>query len=114
MIIPETVRIGSYDYKVEFTEDNLLIDHSECAAYIDFYNHLIKINTVMGDIQQQEQAFLHELVHGIVDDKGLKFNDLELVVDELAKGLHQVIRDNKVMFLDEVDFELEEEIIAKE
>jgi len=111
MIIPEVVRIGSSDYEVEFTDNPIVVDHKECYAAIDYNNHTIEISNQLGDIQTQEQSFLHELFHGIVRDRALEIQDEEFVVDELAKAMHQVIRDNKIMFLDEVDFEMEEEEI---
>ena len=112
MIIPEVIRIGSCDYLVEFTDDAILVDHQECYADIDYNLHKIHISNKLGDIQTQEQSFLHEIVHGIISDRAinLKEDDEELIVDELAKGMHQIIRDNQEMFLDEEDIYFEEDI----
>ena len=105
MIIPEVVRIGSCDYSVEYTDENIVVDHKECYADINYDNHAIRINNNIGDIQQKELSFLHEMFHGIVADRAIEVEDEELVVEELAKGLHQVIRDNPEMFLDDSYFE---------
>lgn len=112
MIIPEVIRIGSCDYLVEFTDRDIVVDRSQCKACIDYDNHLISIDSNIGDIQSQEQSFLHEIVHGIISDRAinLKEDDEELIVDELAKGMHQIIRDNPEMFLDEEDIYFEEEV----
>ena len=101
MIIPEIVRIGSFDYEVEFTDNPIVVEHKECFAAIDYDNHLIQINKELGDIQMHEQSFLHEMFHGILRDRAIEVEDEELVVEELAKGLHQIIRDNQKMFIDE-------------
>lgn len=110
MIIPEVVRIGSCDYFVEFTDNPIVVNHQECYADIDYNLHEIHISNKLGDIQTQEQSFLHEIFHGIVRDRAIEVEDEEFVVDELAKGLHQIIRDNPIMFLDEDDIYFEEEV----
>jgi len=96
--IPETVRIGSCDYAVELVNTALLNNNQACYGVIDFNNHAIRVNHALGDRQTSELAFLHELFHGIVHERGLDLENEELVVDELAKSLHQVIRDNPQMF----------------
>ena len=110
MIIPEVIRIGSCDYEVEFTKEYIVVDRLQCKAAIDYDNHIINIDSKIGDIQSQEQSFLHEVFHGILRDRAIEVQDEEFVVDELAKGLHQIIRDNPEMFLDEEDIYFEEEV----
>lgn len=114
MNIPECVRIGSNYYEVELTDEPLILDNIVCRGLIEHYNHVISISTNFGDIQQQEQTFLHEIVHGIVNERSinLKEDDEEFIVDEIAKGLHQVILDNPHMFLN-FEFEGEEENISE-
>lgn len=107
MIIPDVIRIGSCFYDVEFVDKDLVCNHQECYALIDYNNHIIQISEKLGDYQQQEQSFLHEVLHGIVKDRALEIEDEEFIVDELAKGLHQIILDNPYMFLD-TEFEVEE------
>ena len=108
MLIPEVVRIGSFDYLVEFTDNPIVVDYKECFASINYNEHLIQINNTLGDIQTQEQSFLHEMFHGILKDRAIEVEDEEFVVDELAKALHQIIRDNPTMFLDEENIYFEE------
>jgi len=101
MNIPGVVRIGSCYYDVEFTNDTLTVDGREVMGVIEYYNHVIRIKMGMGDIQQQEQTLLHELVHGIARDRSLDLGENEeMIVDEISKGLHQVILDNPRMFMD--------------
>ena len=99
MKIPGIVRVGACDYEVALVETTLTINGSECYGIVDYNNHEIKINSVMGDQQQREHTFLHELLHAVVRERSPTFDDEELVVDELAKGLHQIIRDNPEIFL---------------
>jgi len=110
MNIPGVVRIGSCYYDVEFTNDTLTVDGREVMGVIEYYNHVIRIKMGMGDIQQQEQTFLHEVVHGITRDRGMELGDQEeTIVDEISKGLHQVILDNPRMFITEKEIEFEGE-----
>ena len=110
MNIPGVIRIGSCYYDVEFTDETLTVDGTEVMGLIEYHNHLIKIRTKLGDIQQQEQTFLHELVHGIARDRSLDLGENEeMIVDEISKGLHQVILDNPRMFITEKEIEFEGE-----
>ncbi len=98
MNIPEKIRIGSFDYEVKLTKDNLVCRGSECYGVIDYNHHNIKINEMLQDGQGQEQTFLHEMLHGIIRERNLTVENEELVVEEIALGLHQVIRDNPEIF----------------
>ncbi|WP_195430935.1 hypothetical protein [Clostridium sp. D46t1_190503_E9] len=100
MNIPKKIRIGSSDYLVIISNETLVVDRYECKGMIDYEFHKIKINDLVQDGQGQEQTFLHELVHGIIKERSLDLNnsDEETVVDEIALGLHQVIRDNPEIF----------------
>ena len=50
--------------------------------------------------QNLERVFIHELLHSIQMDRCLDLGeDAELIIDEMAKGLHQVINDNLGLFV---------------
>lgn len=100
MNIPEKVRIGSCDYSVNIIDEKLILNARECKGIIDYEFHNIKINNEVQDMQGKEQTFLHELLHGIVKERNLDLSnsDEETIVDEIAMGLHQVIRDNPYIF----------------
>lgn len=98
MHIPSRVRVGSCDYTVEFVEHPLTLNGQECLGIVDCNMHQISINRNVGDQQRHELTFLHELLHAIVNERGLELDNEETIVDELAKGLHQVIRDNSLIF----------------
>ena len=101
MIIPESVRIGSMDYKVIITDEILLVNHEECYGKIEYGNHAIKIKKDFQDVQGMESTLLHEIMHGITHERNFVYdrNDDETITQQLAKGLHQLIKDNPNMFL---------------
>lgn len=103
MDIPNKIRIGSVDYEVVLTDENLVCNGQESYGWIDYNYHLIKINKNIQDKQGQEKTFLHELIHGIVRERNLDIvnSNEEVIVDEIAVGLHQVIRDNTSLFKEE-------------
>jgi Zn-dependent peptidase ImmA (M78 family) len=98
--IPEKIRIGSSDYSVLLTDENLVCNGQESYGWINYNYHLIKINKNIQDKQGQEKTLLHELIHGIVRERSLDVanSNEEIIVEEIAMGLHQVIRDNPNMF----------------
>ncbi len=100
MEIPNKVRIGSVDYEVTVEDKTIVLDAVQCKGKIDYEYHKINIDSSIHDKQGQEQTFLHELIHGIVRERNLNLNaDEETIVDGLAIGLHQVIRDNQHIFI---------------
>jgi hypothetical protein len=105
MNIPEKVRIGSMDYSVIFTDETLIVNGRECKGMITYEKHEIKIKNGISDKQGEEETFLHEVVHGIVYERNFNLNAVdedELKVDEIARGLHQFIRDNPNIFTNQV------------
>lgn len=98
MHIPKEIRIGSCNYNVEFTDSTLVVDGKECSATINYNYHLISINNSIGDNQKNEISFLHELFHGMVHERNIALDNEELVVEELARCMHQVIKDNPNIF----------------
>lgn len=102
MEIPNKVRIGSVDYEVTVEDKTLVLDAVQCKGQIDYDYHQINIDSSIQDKQGQEQTFLHELMHGIVRERNLNLDNdnEETIVDGLAVGLHQVIRDNPNIFIE--------------
>ncbi|WP_338627619.1 hypothetical protein QJR52_06975 [Clostridium baratii] len=100
MNIPNKIRIGSVNYDVTVSDETLVVNRQECKGLIDYEFHKIKINNSVQDKQGQEQTFLHELVHGIVRARSLDLenSDEETITNEIALGLHQVIKDNSIIF----------------
>ena len=101
MIIPESVRIGSIDYKVIFTDEILAVGGHMVYGLIEYDKHNIKIKNGITDSQGIESTLLHEIMHGITHERNFTYdkNDDEGITEELARGLHQLIKDNPDMFL---------------
>lgn len=101
MIIPDTIRIGSMNYKVEITKEKIIVKNSLCYGQIDYEKHKISLSEDYCDNQGLELTFLHEIIHGIIYERNLdmskKINE-ELLVEEISRGLHQLIKDNPNIF----------------
>jgi hypothetical protein len=106
MHIPEKVKIGGYWLKVKFVN---MVDAGETGASISFGKNLIQIAkfvlyVVMGKKVKKrvsrashEEDFCHEILHGI----DITFNEdtlTEKQVNNMGKGLYQVIIDNPGIF----------------
>jgi hypothetical protein len=96
MKIPNKVRIGIYNYKVK--EQAIIIDdcHQELGGQIDYENLIIKLKTGLND-QHKTQTLWHELMHGIVREYNISFEEdsEEDIIDTLATGIVQLLKDNK-------------------
>lgn len=98
MRIPEKIKIGNFVYDVEVTDYPILHEGMLCQGLCDSENQMIQLAADLTK-QNMERVFLHELIHAIHMDRGLDLGEqTEVIVDELAKGLHQVINDNTGLF----------------
>jgi len=95
------------DYKVNMISKAILNDNKLCFGHINWDYHTIDIDKTLQDSQGLEETFLHELIHGIIHERNLILQDAdeEFVVDELARGLHQVIKDNPKVFIIEKEWQ---------
>jgi Zn-dependent peptidase ImmA (M78 family) len=101
MKIPNKIRVGSTFYDVVVTKEILVHNNKESKGIIEFDLHVIKISTNGFDKQSQEITFLHELTHAIIRDRNINMlnqTDDEFIVEEIARGYHQVILDNPTLF----------------
>ena len=112
MKIPDKVRVGSIDYDVTVGEDPLIINGVQALGCCDYMDSTIKLDKSIQGNQQLEVTFLHELMHTLFNDckidlvnYGLKYEQMEYIVDSLAYSLHQVIRDNPNIFMVEEEVE---------
>lgn len=97
MEIKDKVKIGAMEYEVIKTDKPILLDNEVCNGVIDYGNLFIEINNNRA-IQKQEETFIHEILHGIIRERNLILEDEEMIVEEISKGLYQVIKDNKEIF----------------
>ena len=92
----EKVRIDTAEYAVKVVDEPILLDGRDCAGIIDYVKTEIKLKE---DIAEKRlDVLMHEIVHGILIERNINdkipTDDLELVVDEFAKGMLNVMRDN--------------------
>ncbi|MGX4555734.1 hypothetical protein ACWJWN_16945 [Clostridioides difficile] len=98
MNIPKQVKVGGLFYKIEETEEPILVNNQLCCGLADYGTETIKLSNNLQSQRVKEATFLHELFHCIFRDRCIESEDEEYLVDVLAKGLHQVIIDNPYMF----------------
>jgi len=87
MDIKNRLKIGGHEYTVEFTEAENMDD--SCGE-TDRHKNRIRICET-DPRSQQEETVLHEILHAL--NSGLK----EEVIDGLAVGLYQVLKDNDML-----------------
>lgn len=97
MVIKDKIKIGAMTYDVIKTHEVIVLDNQVCNGVIDHEDLVIKISTDRSE-QRQEETFIHELLHGIIRERNLILEDEEMIVEEISKGLYQVIKENKEIF----------------
>ncbi len=91
------VKIGYKEYEIVKKEEVIDLPN-ECYGRIDYDKETIEIATKYSQ-KQQNQTFLHELIHGIFEK--LDMDDLrknEVVINQVATTLYEVILDNPHIF----------------
>lgn len=93
MNIPKSIKVGGTTYTVNITDRLALgLDYGAEILYTEQ-----EINVRPGGPEHMEAAFLHEMVHAIMDHMGLKEHD-EREVEGFARALHMIIKDNPGLF----------------
>jgi ssRNA-specific RNase YbeY (16S rRNA maturation enzyme) len=106
MEIPNKVKIGDIWYDVILVAKDLIYEDAVVIGKITFSQALIELDSRRSK-QNIDRTFLHEIVHGILCDRGVDVtqeNDEEEVVEQLSKGLHQVMLDNPKIFTEQIQF----------
>ena len=99
MRIPEKIKVGNFIYDVEITNYPIICEGLVCQGLCDSENQKLYLSSDLTK-QNLERVFIHELLHSIQMDRCLDLGeDTELIIDEMAKGLHQVINDNLGLFV---------------
>jgi len=91
------VKIDYKEYKIVKKPEVIKLPN-ECYGKIDYDKETIEISQKYSQ-KQQNQTLLHELIHGIFEK--LDMNNLredEIVVNQLAVTLYEVILDNPHIF----------------
>lgn len=98
MNIPSKVKVAGYDYLVERPPSTFLDGAQAVDGLHNAGSQCIKVARI-GTDDYQNTVFLHELLHAIIyaftpDEQDEKF------VEQVSKGLYQVIKDNPEIFSD--------------
>ena len=98
MKILDKIRIGSVDYDIRQTDKNVVVDCKACYGAIHYSDHVIELDSKLCDRQRMELTLLHEVFHGILHERAIRVENEEELVEGLARGMHQILRDNPEMF----------------
>jgi protein tyrosine phosphatase len=101
MKIPKSIRIGGVDYAVV---DKPALNNGKkmCYGKIDYEKSIIELNPDNQNHQKKCMTLWHEIIHGVIEhtNMDMKSSDEEGIVDTVAKGIYQVLQDNKGAFFD--------------
>ena len=90
----DKVLIDSVPYRIDETDDPILLDGIQCGGKVDYNLGVIQLGkeySVRG-----LTILMHEIVHALMFERGIaNEHNTEEVVDALAKGIVNLIRDNK-------------------
>lgn len=100
MNIPEKIKIGYKDFKVNKIAGEVINDNQVCYGFINHNNGIINISTLYSD-DQQKCTFIHECMHGI--DEIVEANLTEDQIRRMSKGLYDFIKSNPQMFMECID-----------
>ncbi|NFA59468.1 hypothetical protein K8O96_12080 [Clostridium sporogenes] len=95
MNIPNKVRIGYKDFKVNLVGHDVIYDNAVCYGNIELDNGIINISNLYSQ-DQQKCTFIHECLHGIDENVETKLSEEQ--IRKLSKGLYQFIKDNPDVF----------------
>lgn len=95
MNIPKMIKIGGLNFDVKQVSEIEGRGDEPFSAIINFDDCEIIINKNINE-QYKEVLLLHEIIHGVCAYSGLQ--EEEEFVERLAYGLHQVCKDNKLVF----------------
>lgn len=100
MKIPKSVRIAGVEYEIILTP-HLMNGAVAAYGHIDFENSRIELFDTFGTEHQKRcQILIHEILHGIAENNGMKIENEEAVVDMFARGIYQVLQDNGARLFD--------------
>lgn len=103
MKIKKLIKIAAHKVRIRLLKNITLKGFENALGYADLYHDEIVIRKEFGGKPLPEptkaEVFMHEILHMLAQLYGIKIKEQE--VNQLAAGLLQVIRDNKLNFLDE-------------
>lgn len=97
MTIPDKVKIGPLDWKIEWV-DELELDGQRCHGAATFLSMLIEVDSRQPLLVRQV-TLLHEIMHGILEESGvgdmLGDKKEEMVVRTLSLQLIHAMHENR-------------------
>lgn len=91
MQIPGTCKIGNLTYRLDWLPEETAEKSYAVSNRVKQFVKFARENTT----EQMEESFFHELVHQLlVEFHWYQLSDDEKLVQSLAVGLYQVMRDN--------------------
>lgn len=95
MKIPDKIKIGGIEYKIEFTKEiDDSIHKSEYIGRVLFRKNKILILDSY-PIEKKFRVMLHEIIHVLDEDFKMEMSEENLC--RLEAGLYQVLKDNKLL-----------------
>ncbi len=99
MKIPKSIKIGQFNYSVKLISSELRNDdgHRLYGQSRHFEKEIVLDENA--DKVQQEETFVHEILHAL--DAVYKFSDKDLpesITERMGTALHQFILENKEVF----------------
>lgn len=100
MNIPQNVKVAGKNYAVICEEKTIVLDGKQLYGMVDYGNQEICIDSSLQKEDGQKETVIHEVLHAIARDREINFGDAdeELLINQFAKGLYQLIKDNPDMF----------------
>jgi hypothetical protein len=91
------VKIGGMTYRVLYANEAQFERMGDDSTYLGQMVHLKGLLLLNANAcpQQQEETFLHEVIHGIEKSYGLELEERD--VTALSSGIYQVLKDNKLL-----------------
>jgi hypothetical protein len=101
MKIPKTLKIGAHQVAIVKHESINDDEYGDCCGLARMDSLVIELagKVSYGDLPETKQAetFLHEIIHFVSHNAGLDLKERQIL--GLAHGLFQVIRENKLDFI---------------
>ena len=95
--MPDKVLIDAVTYQISKTDEVIIVNCRECNADVDYNAAEIKISNRYDKVGDGAitKVLMHEVVHAMLHERGLDEDaENETLVEELAKGFVNLIRQN--------------------
>lgn len=81
----------------EILKVNQIDKDTRIIGQIDYLNQTIKIENGLNE-EKEKVTLIHETIHGILHQLGFDEQSDEKLIQSLATGLYQVLKENKTIF----------------